>query len=429
MTHRCHSCGYDSANSRFFRRETGGIWRRKVTLCAGCAPYRPSRQARQAQHGGVVNTVLMALFAFSYTSQYGTLADGWALFAGACLSLPFNILAHELGHAFVAKVLGCPVLYVEVGKGPKLASTRLAGIRIDWRRYVFLGAETRYLPPDDLARPKRAAIALAGPLANLMLALVFGFLPMLFGSAQSMVWAAACSGLMLSNLGLALINLAVWRFPDTHAPGGAVQSDGARILAAFRRHPTFDEEARARRDAERLSLLGRQDDAVAAYAALLAQRPNDDFLLCNIIHLTDCVEGPQAGLAAYERLVASGPPRQAFWDVGLMQAYLLGNLAWLSLKTGAPADLDQADYFAPLALAGIPASPEIQATMGALDVRRGRLDAGVPRLLTGLRGSTNPIDRADFCAFLADAYRAREDVAMADDYDSLARRLLASHAQ
>lgn len=380
---------------------------------------------KKAQAGSLAGVLLFAFFAFRYAMDFGTPAQGLALLGGASLSLPFNILAHELGHALVARLLGCSVLRIEIGKGPRLALKVVAGIRVDWRRYMNLGACTHYIPTDDFAGWKRALIALAGPLANLLLAVPFALLPMLFDGAGALVWAAACTGLAFSNVSLAVMNLAIWSSPDDEAPGGVIRSDGALILAAFRRGPALSEEVRARVAAERLSLLGRHVEAAVAYEAVLAACPQDDFLLCKVVHLVDRAEGPRAGLEAYRRLVASGPPRRSFWDIKLMQAYLLGNLAWLSVKAGDPSSLADADILAPLALAGIPASGEIQATMGALDVRRGRAEAGEPRLLAGVRTSTDPVDRADFCGFLAQARRARGDEIAAGDYEALARHLLA----
>lgn len=423
VTYRCHTCGYASRFGRFFRRETGGLFGRPVQLCAGCAPFRSDRSNQKAVASVLIWTLISALFAFSYAGDFGTTSQGFAWFATAAFSGPFNMAAHELGHAVAAGALGARVLKIRFGHGPRLSVTHIAGVTLEWRRYPFLGGETVHVPP-SAAFPswKRALIALAGPLTNLVLAAIFATLPSLLPNAD-LTLAAACSGLTLANLLMGVSNLVVWRRSAT-PDAMATQSDGANILAAFRRRPVQDPETRALFAAERLDLLGRQGEAADAYEALLSRRPGDAFYLCKILHLIDRVSGPEAALAAYQRLALQGPPRQRPWDLGAMESFLHGNLAWFALKVGDEAHLRAADLHAPLAMVRAGEWPEIRATMGALDVRRGRFEAGEALLLTGVRKTQDPIDRADFCAFLTEASRARGDMAMATEYQALGRHAL-----
>jgi Zn-dependent protease len=423
VTYRCHTCGYASRLGRFFRREAGGLFGRPVQLCAGCAPYRSDRSTQKAVASVLIWTLISALFAFSYAGDFGTAGQGFAWFATAALSGPFNMAAHELGHAMAAGALGARVLKIRFGRGPRLSAIRIADVTLEWRRYPFLGGETTYVPP-SAAFPswKTALIALAGPLTNLILAAIFATLPSLFPNAD-LTLAAACSGLTLANLLMGVSNLFVWRRNAT-TDASATQSDGATILAAFGRRPLLEPEAREQFAAERLCVLEQHGEAADAYESLLSRRPGDTFYLCKALHLIDRARGPKAALAAYRRLVMQGPPQRRPWGLAPMESFLHGNLAWFALKLGDEAHLSEADVHAPRAMAHAGEAPEIQATMGALDVRRGRIEAGEALLLAGVRKALDPIDRADFCAFLTEASRARDDGAMAAQYQALGRRLL-----
>ncbi len=424
VTHRCHTCGYTSRCARFFRREAGGLLGRRVQLCAGCSPYKSDRSTQRAVASILISTALYALFAFRYADDFGTTTQGLVWFAAAAFSGPFNMAAHELGHAVTARALGSRVLKIRFGHGPRLSATRIAGATLEWRRYPFLGGETVYVPPSaPFPSWKRALIALAGPLTNLALAAIFASLPSLAPNAD-LTLAAACSGLTLANLLMGVSNLFVWRRKAT-ADAMAAQSDGALLLAAFRRGPVLEPEAREQFAAERLCVLGQHGEAASAYEALLSRRPGDTFYLCKTLHLIDRASGSEAALAAYRRLALQGPPQRRPWGLAAMESFLHGNLAWFALKVGGEAHLRHADLYAPLAMAHAGESPEIQATMGALDVRRGRVAAGEALLLRGMRHPTlDPIDRADFCAFLTEASRTRDDAAMAAEYQALGRYAL-----
>lgn len=370
--------------------------------------------------------LLTAFFAFRFAMDFGTPQQGLALFAGLALSTPVNVLAHELGHALLAWILGCRVLVVEIGKGPRLFSLRFAKLRLDWRRYPFLGGETVYLPVEGLSGWRKALIAFGGPLANLLLAALFIILPALHDEAGASGWTAAAFGLALSNLGVALMNLWVWRIAPDQFGLPQRPSDGALILSAFRRSSALDDDARDQLAADRHGLLAEFDQAAALYGTLLEREPCDAWRLCKVIHFVDRAHGPEAALAAYRRFAVSGPPRESFWHVGLMHAFLHANLAWLSLKTRDPSQLEDAARYASSAHANLPEVPEVQATLGALHVREGRPEAAEGPLLFGLRGSSDVLDRADFCAFLAEVHRARTDAAMAAEFEALGRHLLAA---
>lgn len=425
MTFSCHTCGYRSTNAAFFRREPGGILERPVNVCAGCRPYRPLDLERRTLRRLISNALILGVIAWGYGSDFGTPLQGVALFLAATFSAPLNVTVHELGHALAARVLGYAVLRVEIGKGPRRTGLRLGRTRIDWRRYAFLGGETTYVAAGPPRRCGKALVALAGPVANLMLATLFAALPLLL-EGDGGFWAAACTGLVFANVGMAFLNLMVWRRPAADDDGAEIHSDGAQVIGSFRRAPAIDPEEALQVEADQLALLNRPGDAAQLYGRLLAQRPCDAFFLCKLMHLTDLAEGPEAALAIYRRVLVSGPPRPRPWDPGPIETFLHANLAWFALKTEDPAELAVAETFAPLAFTAGPYTPVIRATQGALYVRLGVLNEGETLLLDGLKDTRDALDRADFCALLARVRRAASDPTAADDFEALGRHILAA---
>ena len=106
------------------------------------------------------------------------------------VALGVLITFHELGHYIVAKLCGVKVLTFSFGFGPKLFSKRLGPDQTEWcisalplGGYVSMLDERQQgsdIDPKDLPRAfnrqsvyKRFAIVAAGPIANILLAIIF----------------------------------------------------------------------------------------------------------------------------------------------------------------------------------------------------------------------------------------------------------------
>ncbi|WP_153108702.1 RIP metalloprotease RseP [Propionivibrio limicola] len=114
--------------------------------------------------------------------------SAWLLHAGAfALMLGVLIVVHELGHYSAARLLGVKVLRFSVGFGRGIWSRRFGRDGTEWVIGVFpLGGYVKMLDeeeacvlPEELARSfnrqsvwRRVAIVLAGPCANLLLAVL-----------------------------------------------------------------------------------------------------------------------------------------------------------------------------------------------------------------------------------------------------------------
>jgi regulator of sigma E protease len=123
----------------------------------------------------------------------------WYLGAFA-VALGVLIVVHELGHYLVARAVGVKVLRFSVGFGKPLFARRLGADGTEWAVAAFpLGGYVKMLderedpvPPAELHRAfnrqtvwKRIAIVLAGPVANLLLAIVLYWALYLYGIQEA----------------------------------------------------------------------------------------------------------------------------------------------------------------------------------------------------------------------------------------------------
>lgn len=103
---------------------------------------------------------------------------------------------HEYGHYWVARLCGVKVLRFSIGFGKVLYSKRFAGGETEWSLSAIpLGGYVKMLDeregevkPEELSRAfnrqpvlKRMAIVIAGPLANLLLAVLFYWILFIYG--------------------------------------------------------------------------------------------------------------------------------------------------------------------------------------------------------------------------------------------------------
>lgn len=428
MTCRCDTCGFQSDVSGFFRKERGGFRRRPTWVCAGCAPFRPNLADAQALSGAAVTLILLAFAVFRYVIDFGSPIEGVTFLLGVALCLPLAVFLHEMGHALVARALGRRILGIRIGGGPLVGSFRVLGAVLDWRRHAFLGGAVSYDTGAPASRWANALIAAAGPLSNFALAGLLAVLPAVLPEAgEALPLSAACVGAALTSAYVGVVNLLVFQHEAADLDG--VHSDGAQILAAFARRASIDpptDETLQRAKAERCKQLRRFDEAADIYEALLADRPRDLVLLSLLLHVIDRGRGPAAALDRYEALVPHGPPGPMDWNLASADAVLRANVVWMALKAGGEARLAAAERLAPLPLQGDHAYAVVVATQGALEVRRGDVEAGEPLLLVGVRADEVELeDRADFCAFLAEGRRLRGDEPSARAFEALARRLRA----
>ena len=181
----------------------------------------------------------------SNLSLWGGGSTGWII--PFLFGLSLVVFFHELGHFLVARWCGVRVLVFSIGFGPELVGfndrhgTRWKISLIPLGGYVkFFGDDTAASTPDqerladmkpsERSRsfffqpvPKRAAIVVAGPLANFVLAMViFAAIFMAYGKASTSARvdtvqpnsAAAAAGFQAGDLVLSIDGTAIDSFSD-----------------------------------------------------------------------------------------------------------------------------------------------------------------------------------------------------------------------
>jgi hypothetical protein len=170
------------------------------------------------------------LVALQRVMDQGSLGGALAGCLLAGVAVPLLVLVHELGHALAVKVRGLPLQGLKVGDRSDLIVT-IGAFRLELGRLLGDGDMGGYVLYDARRVTPRDAlvIALAGPAANLVAALVTGWLTIrLAGEAAILPFALAL--LTLAGLWMAFANLR----PGGVAADPRTWSDGLWARVAWR---------------------------------------------------------------------------------------------------------------------------------------------------------------------------------------------------
>lgn len=174
-----------------------------------------------------MRVLAMAIFFLTAFGVMGVLSEHFRGDAGLVLRLMVDVLlcfaavlVHELGHAAVAHRLGADIRAIVVL--PLAFNTKRRELRLKWRAGMGdLGGYVSYTLDRIDARRKHMMIAAAGPIANLLLALVVGTGAALIGTDT--LGGALFGALALLSAGMGIANLVPFK-----------GSDGHHILEGFR---------------------------------------------------------------------------------------------------------------------------------------------------------------------------------------------------
>ena len=427
MNRRCDTCGFRSADASFFRRERGGLFGLPKTVCDGCVALQPPAHDKRAFRDWVIwRVVWLILLGFAAMNEPAEAAGLLAFMLAVWVSRPVATTVHEFGHALFAAIAGLQVTSVTVGSGPSLASFRWGVTRFELRAYTFTGGLTGFV--DLRARPARWRIAVAilgGPLANaIILGLTIGLMVLQAGvEGSNEIGAALLAGVAFSQGSALFISL----MPLTYRTG--LVSDGKRLLGLLKAQPTQpDAKTDAMTHSYRLMRAQRFGAAALAFQEIVNLCPDDPLGLGLLIH---CISRAQGDAAAFDYYVehrdrfdiAAENPDEA---TRVWLPWLHANVAWAAVKAGDPANRPLAEALARDAVLVFPDAPELKGTFGAVLVEKGETSEGLSLLRDAARGITDPIDKADFCTFLAKGEHARGDTARAQDFEDLRQHILAS---
>jgi Peptidase family M50 len=174
MEQTCTGCGYRSANRSFFRQERSGVFGRRKAFCHGCAPYRPTQRENLSVHWMWMLVIGALLVASGLEGLPRAIGYLWVFSGAMGLCGVVSVIAHELGHAVAARMVGMKVVRVVVGSGPILVAREWQDIRFELRRYVLASGLTfAYHQIESPKKWREMAMLLGGVWANLLL-LVLG---------------------------------------------------------------------------------------------------------------------------------------------------------------------------------------------------------------------------------------------------------------
>ncbi|HEY3488435.1 MAG TPA: site-2 protease family protein [Gammaproteobacteria bacterium] len=303
--------------------------------------------------------------------------DAWVacnimlLYIGIYLSM----IPHELGHLLGALLTRQEILQMTLGSGRCLYSKKAGGIYFEIRAWPTEGLLFRKYKNRAFIRLRDFITVLAGPLANISLALLIWlvFSEQLEHANPSNEPTPALA-LLLANLVVGLGNL--WPF-TFRSHFGEMQSDGKQLLLIpFMPQSHLEEKL-------------KQQAIAAAFLAL----NNNDFLACEQL----CAEG----LAAYPRdsnlmlikstlLCNRGEYRAARELIiaalkddaiqGVERALAENNIAWCNYVLDEPGLLEEAERLSVSAMQVLPWSLAVRSTRGAILIAKGDIKAGIELL-------------------------------------------------
>jgi hypothetical protein len=219
---RCARCGIESAERTCFI-VPGRHGRPPHDIrCVTCEQRRLTPSTTYAIFV-VVGTIVWPLMLLEVVSG-GRELDLWTVLFALFLS-PVAIIAHELGHAGTAYLIGLKVAAIGIGSGRVVGTFELGGLPIRLHMWpmsgrVYVGASSTHS-----LRIRLWIMTLMGPMTNILLAVATGIY---WHPLESLVGSPAVNLWFVVSILLAGINLIPQRVNDL---GRAVSTDGLALLS------------------------------------------------------------------------------------------------------------------------------------------------------------------------------------------------------
>jgi len=331
-----------------------------------------------------------------------------------------TILPHELGHAWAAKALGWRVFKLYVGLGRTLFARTIFGFETEFKAIPMLGLAFATPRSKRYFRIKRFGFILAGPLANLFLAMP-GLLLLPSSEVFDLNWLeqgiAPGKAFFYANLITLIVNL----FPfDFTTPFGKLPSDGKALWQCFSlKGESIDnahagwyvmEGATAHQKSQYAEARGWFENGLTIYPgnpALL------NWLGIVLLDLNNFVQARSCflQLLPHPKLDAAG------------RAMILNNVAYADVLAGDADLLHEADRYSEEAMKNLGWLAPVKGTRGCVLLELGRIEQAIPLLLEAMRENDLASSKALNACSLAIAEARRGACAEAKKFIEEARRL------
>jgi hypothetical protein len=233
--------------------------------------------------------------------------------------------------------------------------------------------------------------------------------------------AAALAGAALSHIFMAIINLIPWRSQDEEA-----KNDGRQLLGLLCRWQNPDAETLTYQRIRGLMQTRRFEEAADAALSAAKSSVRPISLISMALHCVSRSFGDQAAVNCYLERVDQIEQAITAGDETDLRSFpwLQANVAWSAIK-GRCDDLHELiERFSREALEAFPEAPEMKGTRGIWLIESGHHDAGLPLLTEAVRCISDPHDKADFCTFLAQGWKAMGDTVRSEGYQQLREHLI-----
>ncbi|KAF0108543.1 MAG: regulator of sigma E protease [Anaerolineaceae bacterium] len=412
----CYKCGLESAVERAFARERAFPGARVKFLCPKC-------QVKRHQQSTLIFYVLIPALGIGLT-----LLDIKPLASVARILLELTtmmvlviplIFVHELAHTAVAALTGLRVFAVLLGSGRSLVAFRWLGINWNVRVLPVGGATLISGPRSRGYRIRLFFTYLAGPLTHLALMAGFFFLMVILylGFQGEWLWRMAINGMALNGI-LFLVNIFPKKFSSN---AGHIGTDGWQLLHLF----SMSEKELNERDATyyiletvdaiQQSKMDRAKQWIERGLTLHPQHP----MMVNVLGFFQ-VHAREYAAARETFLQVLSAPGELKPEVRYMA---MNNIAFSNMVLNDVSLLPQADEYSAQAYQNMPWEPLIAGTRGAVLVRMGRVEDGMPLLRTAFASNPDKKGKAAEACFLAEAEWRRGNMTEARRWAGTARGL------
>lgn len=396
MNDRCEHCGIETTLVGVFHEERQPFSRTVRKYCPRCCSKL--RAAAVGKHsrlalGALAIGILLNVTILNSNPLF--LLTNYALYY---LFSKLSILPHEMGHAAMARLLGGKVFLLSVGSGRTIRTLRFFGFKLEIKAVPEGGMVISCYATKQNLRLKQSASTLAGPGANLLMAvLAWPFLDLQrvlnFGNFE-----AGTQPLLMffvANLVLFIWNLV----PQTaRTDYGLLPNDGKRLcmLMFGKADPAEVHAYYFLMEADDCQRSGNTEAAKVWVEKGLARYPDQKMLLY-----------PQAGiwqdLGDHPRAVECLTKLLERENLDpAMRPFLLNSIAYSNVFIGGAEKLHEADQLSREAMSAYGWNPAVIGTRGAVLARLGRYEEARPLLRESWSELNYPTHKAQLFCLMAE---------------------------